>query len=133
MPKDLGFKRIIERAPGSLRQIDIWWLGFLIGVNKDLSEDVDNKQTSKAVDNVGTVMTSQRFHLIEAVYLQKNGFDHQFDTTIVPAQIMKFGHQYAFAGMRILVENFNKSSDLGQAFLWSIETNDNATAGLQLE
>ena len=71
MPKELGYKRIVDRSPGSLRQIDIWWLGFLIGVNKDLSEDIDIKQTTKALDNVGTVMTSQRFHLIEAVYLQK--------------------------------------------------------------
>lgn len=130
---EFDWDRILKNSHSSLRQIDIWFLGFLIGVRQDLLEDFSTfKKTTKAHENIGVLLSSEKLHLIEAVYFTKTGFEQDFDPTTLPNKVIRFAHDYAFAGLRKLVEHFDRLGDLGIAFAKSIEESPDSDSGLQL-
>ena len=132
MPKDFDCKRIQDKTPGRLLQADIWWLGFIVGISRNKSEEIDKKNTSKAMDSIREVIDQQKLHIIEALYFDKTGFDHEYHNTELPAAIIQFANRYAFAGMRLIFSHFNKTSNLGSAFLNALNENSESNAGLAL-
>ena len=135
MPSKSEFEwdRILKDSHHSLRQIDLWFLGFVIGVRHELLEDFSTfKKTTKAAENIGVLLSSEKLHLIEAVYFTKAGFEQDFDPTSLPNKVIRFAHDYAFAGLRKLVDHYNRLGDLGLAFAKAIEDFPVSDSGLQL-
>lgn len=130
---DIQYTRIMANSHSSLRQVDLWFLGFLIGIRQDLTEDYTTfKNTTKGGENIGILLSTEKLHLIEAAYFAKNGFEQDFDESTLPNKVVRFAHDYAFAGMRKLVEHYNRVGDLGIAFARAIEESPDSDSGLQL-
>ncbi len=130
--EEIPFDRIIKDY-SSLRQIDLWYLGFLIGIRLEESEDFSNhKKTTKAGENISVLLPTEKLHLIEATYFAKKGYEHKYDGSGLPAKVIRFAHDFAFAGLRKLAKQYNKDGDLGIAFANTIEEKPNTNSGLNL-
>lgn len=130
---DIDWDRMKSNSHSSLRQIDLWFLGFVIGVRHGLLEDNSTSfKPTKAGENIGILLTTEQLHLIEAVYFAKKGFEQDFDETTLPNKVIRFAHDYAFAGLRKLVDHYNRLGDLGIAFAKAIEESPESDSGLQL-
>jgi hypothetical protein len=110
-------KRMLS-THNSLRQIDIWWFGFLIGVTKTTFEEADlsSNFSSKINDTASQILDDERILMIESVFLNECGLEQQYDFTGLPANIIKFAHGYAYPGMQELKSKFNTIGNLDAAF-----------------